>query len=164
MKPHSAGHLERWASSGRIAQRGHKTNYRLLRHSFLLLCLSLGFLIPIQAGEFSADKHTPPKISDLLIRQQELMQEIKGEIGDPTSSDTTYCRVLPLGEKPCGGPAGYVVFSSQVSNVQRMHELTNELTEVDKTLNRALQLGSDCSIERPPVAIIVDGRCRVNPR
>jgi len=41
------------------------------------------------------------------------MADIKNLIGTPKAQSIDSCKVLPVGKRACGGPAGYVVYSSE---------------------------------------------------
>lgn len=109
---------------------------------------------PVDVGMPGAAPEAPP--ADSL---DALLNEINLEIGDAGASSVSMCRVLPLGHKPCGGPAGYVVFSAEASDEARLQQLTTAYTRAQRARNEALGLMSDCSVMVEPEPALVDGRC-----
>jgi hypothetical protein len=45
-------------------------------------------------------------------RLEELRRMIEQEIGIPYANEPTQCKLIPFGSKPCGGPWGYLVYST----------------------------------------------------
>ena len=88
-----------------------------------------------------------------------LRAEINEEIGEAEASDVAACRTLPLGDKPCGGPRMFLVYSAEASDSTRLVELAAEYDRVDAERNRACDVASDCAIEAPPAVMLDGGRC-----
>lgn len=88
-----------------------------------------------------------------------LRQEIDREVGDATAGSAAACRVMPLGHKPCGGPASYLVYSTEASDEARLTDLATRYTELQRAQNEALGLSSDCAVTPAPVPAWEGGRC-----
>ncbi|MCA1767358.1 MAG: hypothetical protein LC639_03925 [Idiomarina sp.] len=66
------------------------------------------------------------------------MADIKSLIGTPKAQSLDSCKVLPVGKKSCGGPEGYVVYSSETVTDERMlldaiHRYNEKAKEEAKT-------------------------------
>ncbi len=90
---------------------------------------------------------------------QTLRTRIDREIGEAEASSVEACRALPLGDKPCGGPWTYLVYSAEASDAGGLEALAAEYDRLDRARNRACGLVSDCMLRLPPTPVLVDGRC-----
>ena len=88
-----------------------------------------------------------------------LRAQIDAEIGDAEASDVASCRTLPLGDKPCGGPWTYLVYSTEVSDADDLRALAEEYDRIDRARNRACELVSTCDVTPEPNVAIQGGRC-----
>ena len=94
------------------------------------------------------------------IGQLELMkQEIIDIIGVPICSDSTDCRIIGLGAKPCGGYWGYLVYSvSDVDSILLINKV-NQYYEFNDILNRRHGWASDCMVTPFPRIDCINGVC-----
>ncbi|HEX8615204.1 MAG TPA: hypothetical protein VF800_28305, partial [Telluria sp.] len=60
---------------------------------------------------------------------------ITEEIGDAACDDAGQCRTLPVGSKPCGGPAGFLPWSTKRSNGELLARLAAEQAAEEKKQN-----------------------------
>lgn len=61
------------------------------------------------------------------------MADIKALIGTPKAQTVESCKVLPVGKKACGGPEGYVVYSSEtITNEQALLDAIYKYNEKAK--------------------------------
>ena len=61
------------------------------------------------------------------------MADIKTLIGTPKAQTVDSCKVLPVGKKACGGPEGYVVYSSEtITNEQALLDAIYKYNEKAK--------------------------------
>ena len=114
-------------------------------------------LLPFFPGRFNADA---AQHSD-LERLQELSALIKREIGIPSASAQTHCKLIPFGSKPCGGPVEYLVYSTATTNEPRLKQLVTDFNRLAEKLNRETKLYSDCEFVREPKVELVGGICRI---
>ena len=92
-----------------------------------------------------------------------LRAAVEAEIGGAEATDVAACRTLPFGDKPCGGPWTFLVYSTEASDSTRLAELAAEYDRADAERNRACELVSDCAMVVPPEVALVDGRCVAAP-
>jgi hypothetical protein len=114
-------------------------------------------LLPFFPGRLDADA---AEHSD-LERLQELSGLIKTEIGIPSASAQTHCKVIPFGSKPCGGPVEYLAYSTETTNEPRLKQLVNDFNRLAEKLNREKKLRSDCEFVGEPKVELVGGICRI---
>ena len=85
--------------------------------------------------------------------------EIRALRGDPLCSDSTECRFIAFGSKPCGGPWRYLIYSVSTVDTVELARRVAEYNEFEWVLNRRYARGSDCRIVSQPVLGCRDGRC-----
>jgi hypothetical protein len=102
----------------------------------------------------------PSRSSDEdTTRLNELRHAVAREVGSPTCTDGSQCRVMPLGRKPCGGPFSYVVYSTATADSVRLASAVQEYTAYQAALNEKLGLVSDCRFLPPPAVDCRTGVC-----
>jgi len=99
-------------------------------------------------------------IQEISRRDLDLkFEEISNLVTSKNCYETSQCSYLAYGSKACGGPQGYLVFSSEV-DLENLKELVENYTAAEATYNKQNGIMSDCSIVSPPQTIgCVDGNC-----
>ena len=82
--------------------------------------------------------------SPTRARMRELRDEITSIIGDRHCESTADCRALGLDAKPCGGPWGYLVYSTRNVDVSLLQLKVEEYNRLARQRNIEEGLGSDC--------------------
>ncbi|CAF2328530.1 unnamed protein product [Rotaria sp. Silwood2] len=67
-----------------------------------------------------------------------------------TSSD---CSTEPIGARACGGPNGYIVYSTISSYVEYIHSLAKLTTKLERQYNEENSIVSICILAKKPIAI-----------
>ncbi|HSI70537.1 MAG TPA: hypothetical protein VK941_09910 [Gillisia sp.] len=120
---------------------------------FLSLSLFVGIFASCEQLAATEDQ----EITKEQLDQQLLAIEALIEAGGCSTAGE--CHFIPYGSKACGGPQGYLIFSS---NVDR-DELQNKVdiyTKAEATYNEQQGIMSDCSIPPEPQKLdCVDGNC-----
>lgn len=106
----------------------------------------------------------PPPASAPAADSQTLYRQIRDEIGEPTCSSTAQCRSSPVGQKACGGPEAYVVWSTAVSDGTRLRQLIDAYTRARQSDNQRSGLVSNCAMVNDPGARCEAGRCVAGPQ
>ena len=91
----------------------------------------------------------------------EMRREIDALIGDAESASIEDCRYMGLGDKPCGGPWEYVIYSVSSTDSTALAERVTAYNAFEGEMNRRYMYISDCMYEMPPVLVYRDGRCLV---
>ena len=96
---------------------------------------------------------------DDFAKLADMKQTILIVAGAASANDSTDCRYVGLGAKPCGGPWEYLVYSTVDTDTLLLLELVEKYNRFEDELNRKYGGASDCSITPPPVVGLVNGRC-----
>ena len=93
----------------------------------------------------------------------EMRAEVLSLIGDAAADAPAQCKVVPYGAKPCGGPAGYLAYSSKNGNEREILALIDKYTAAQRSENARLGLMSDCAIVPKPEVVLENGVCKLAP-
>jgi hypothetical protein len=94
-------------------------------------------------------------LQDLEL-QFEAIQEL---VSQSNCSENSQCSYLAYGSKACGGPQGYLVFSSDI-DVNKLEVMVTKYSEDENTYNKQNGIISDCSFPLPPENLTCkDGKC-----
>ena len=88
-----------------------------------------------------------------------LLQKIKDEIGTAECDNASQCKTLPVGHKSCGGPEGYLAYSTKSGNSKRLMALAEQYAAARKAENERSGMLSSCMVEPDPGATCVANRC-----
>lgn len=88
-----------------------------------------------------------------------LYRQIRDEVGDARCSTNEQCRSTPLGHKACGGPEGYLAWSTLASNEKRLTDLLGQYNAARKLESQQPGRVSDCSMVQDPGARCEANRC-----
>lgn len=117
------------------------------------------FYLPILFFLFSCSTEGPTTQEEYELKMKSLHQEIENLVNTGICDETTVCDYLPLGEKACGGPHSYVIFSSDI-DVENLKQMVDEYTQLEKEYNDKFGIPSDCAYVSPPQNIgCVDSKC-----
>lgn len=94
-----------------------------------------------------------------LAHLDEMKAEILALVADPACADSSDCRFIGLGRKPCGGPWEYVVYSVASVDSSELADQVAAYNEFNAELNLRYGWISDCSVPPPPVVGCENGRC-----
>ena len=100
-----------------------------------------------------------PTEVELEQRMEELQVAILALIGDPVCDSVEECRYIAFGDKPCGGPWSYLVYSISRTDSVQLKTLVDEHRRLNKEWNAKTGALSDCGLARSPVLARRDGRC-----
>ncbi len=126
---------------------------RQRRHPVIELITVLGLIL--MAMNYSCE--------DLRVGDWERLYEMHADIlvlaGDANCSDSTQCRYISLGSKPCGGPWEYLVYCSAEVDSIHLTELVNVYNQYEDELNHKYDRSSDCSVPPEPQLGFLGGYC-----
>ncbi len=87
------------------------------------------------------------------------LEQIKDLVASASCTENAQCSYMAYGSKACGGPQGYLVFSSEVEK-EKLKNLVDTYTAAEAAYNKQNGITSDCSVVTPPQTIgCVDGNC-----
>ena len=96
---------------------------------------------------------------EYVAERGRLVERLDAQIGEAPASSASACAVLPVGEKACGGPQGYRVYSTTAPAAEDAVATGRQILGLDRYANGAFGLGSDCAVPTPPRPALVGGRC-----
>ena len=108
----------------------------------MILCLSL------MATQCDEDKESFTQVDDqneLLI----LKTEIETLANSSVCNESTECKYIDFGSKPCGGPRGYLVYSTSI-DTESLEALVEIYNQRETEFNTKWSIFSDCTIANPP--------------
>ena len=113
---------------------------------------------PVMAA--SEDKvATDLKTSDAELATR--LAEIKTMIGAAAADHSTQCKIVGVGQKPCGGPAFYLPYSTKDVDEAKLLSQIEAYNQLAKAHNERSGMMSDCSIVPVPQVALVGGFCKI---
>lgn len=122
---------------------------RLLSLIFLLGCTACGTSAPPVTPAPPAARSAPPA----------LLAEMRALAGAAACTDSAQCKTVPLGARACGGPEGYLAFSSATTAVAPMEALAARYAEQRRAAHAASGMLSTCQFMPDPGAQCRAGVC-----
>lgn len=86
-------------------------------------------------------------------------QAVYDLIQDPACTDTPVCAGVGIGNKPCGGPWRYVVYSTTTVDANELATLVADLDLYETGLNQQEHTLSDCALAPVARPECVDQKC-----
>lgn len=123
----------------------------------ILLIVAFFIFHSCQNSQVSKDSDLLTDISEMNIRDVSIA--IDREVTDASADDVSKCNILPIGEKPCGGPWGYLVYSKEVSDTSKLKNLVERYNQLDNIRNKEEELISPCDMAQAPNLILENGSC-----
>lgn len=90
-----------------------------------------------------------------------LGRELRALIGPAACSADAQCRTVAVGAKACGGPAGYLAWSTQGTDAEQLEALAKRQAAAQRREVEASGLRSNCAMVTDPGAACVAGRCQL---
>ena len=116
------------------------------------LFITAALIIGIQCG----GGYNEPEDKQLL---ESMADEIYDLIGEPSCDDIDDCRYIAFGDKPCGGPWEYLIYSSSATDSAWLASKVRAYNRFQDMMNHKYGYISDCSIPNPPNLECVEGIC-----
>jgi len=132
----------------------------------LLLAAACGDEAPTSgepAAAPSAEPAVPSAEPAAPVDLAELLQEIRVAAGVARADELSQCKAIAVGEKPCGGPERYLVYSTLTADEARLIELVERYNAASARLARDQDLVSDCQFVEEPALGLEGGFCRPIP-
>lgn len=97
---------------------------------------------------------------NVTLQDLELQFEVIQELVNQSScTENSQCSYIAYGTKACGGPQGYLVFSTDVGK-DKLEAMVAKYSKAEDAYNKQNGIMSDCSIPTPPENIeCKDGKC-----
>lgn len=108
---------------------------------------------------------TEPQVSAALQTSDaelaERLAEIKTMIGAAAADHSAQCKVVGVGQKPCGGPAFYLPYSTKDVDEAKLLSQIEAYNQLAKAHNQRRGMISDCAIVPVPQVALVGGFCKI---
>ncbi|MDG1730106.1 MAG: hypothetical protein P8K68_00050 [Algibacter sp.] len=117
--------------------------------------LSKFILIPVCLLLFSTqcEEDIPPITQE---NEQQELSVLKAEIENLARAsicgDTFECKFIAFGSKPCGGPWGYLVYSTSI-DTEALKKKVDTYNSKEASFNTRWDIVSDCAVANPPVSV-----------
>lgn len=98
-----------------------------------------------------------PDLDRLSIEEVAVL--IHEEVGSAEADAADRCDMIPIGVKPAGGPWGYLVFSTEHNDRERLEELVARYNELDAERNEESGRFSTADVATKPNLILQTGSC-----
>jgi hypothetical protein len=129
----------------------------------LLVLSSAGLVLATAAcAENPMNKKPTPAPSS----SAQLLAQIQAEIGDAACDSPAQCHSIGVGAKSCGGPEGYLAWSSKRSDEKKLKRLVEQHKQAREEDNRRSGMLSNCMFLPDPgascMATPTGQQCRIN--
>ncbi len=118
-------------------------------YSVFIFTMSLSLMV------FQCEDNSRPTME----KEQEALNESKIIIEDIAATaicnESAECKFIALGSKPCGGPWGYLVYSTSI-DVTKLEGMVEDYNKNEAAFNLKWGVISDCSFVLPPTSMICE--------
>jgi hypothetical protein len=95
--------------------------------------------------------------------QTETIGQIRSMVGTAACTEASQCRTLPLGARGCGGPEGYLAYSTANTAEAALQALGQRYKQEREKYNASSGMVSDCRFMVDPGAVCQAGACQLAP-
>jgi hypothetical protein len=82
-------------------------------------------------------------------------------IGNASCTDASQCRTLPIGARACGGPEGYLAYSTSSAPEAELKTLAERHKQERADFHAKSGMLSNCRYMPDPGAVCVAGTCQL---
>ena len=96
---------------------------------------------------------------DRISQLSEMKATIRNLADASVCNENFICRSIAFGSKPCGGPWGYLVYSTSIDTL-KLAELVKKHNQLETRINQECNRISDCAFVSPPQRLeCEDNKC-----
>lgn len=81
-----------------------------------------------------------------------LKAEIEALANTSVCNETSECKFIALGSKPCGGPWSYLLYTTSI-NVEQLEAAVKDYNQKEAAFNTKWEIVSDCAATLQPASI-----------
>ncbi len=85
--------------------------------------------------------------------------DLEALTADKSCDTSEQCQVMPVGHRACGGPSGFVIYSTKTSEQNKILLLGQEITRLEKQINLEEGRLSTCQQLPQPGSQCINHRC-----
>jgi hypothetical protein len=132
-----------------------------MRHLSLILllacaaCSAAGPAAPPRSVPAAAGDAAAPAASSGLAAQ------MRAQIGTAACADSAQCKTVPLGARACGGPEGYLAYSTAATPTAPLQALAERYAQQRRAEQAASGMLSTCQFMADPGAQCRAGSCQL---
>lgn len=93
-----------------------------------------------------------------------LLVQIRNTIGSPSCTVSAECKTVAVGARACGGPDGYLAYSTSITASNAIEALAARHAERKRAAISASGVVSTCDVIPDPGAVCDQGVCRVRSK
>jgi hypothetical protein len=109
--------------------------------------------------EAGARAAPPASAAKDLAGQGDTLARIHALVGTPSCSADSQCKNLALGARPCGGPEGYLAYSTARTPEPELRALGERYQAERRAAHAQAGLAGDCRFTPDPGAVCQAGAC-----
>lgn len=109
----------------------------------------------------SIEPQVPAVVTDSAAELASRLADIKAMIGVAAADYSAQCKVVGVGQKPCGGPAFYLPYSTKEVDEAQLLARIDAYNQLAKAHNQRSGMMSDCAIVPVPQVALVGGFCKI---
>jgi hypothetical protein len=117
-----------------------------MKKSFLPIIIV--FCLSIMATQCEEDMTTSTQADD-LEELQVLKTEIEALANRSVCNESSECKYMGFGSKPCGGSWSYLIYSTSI-DTKILEDLVENYNKKEAEFNNKWGIVSDCAIANPP--------------
>ncbi|CAH8282947.1 hypothetical protein EV196_101526 [Mariniflexile fucanivorans] len=118
-----------------------------MRKLYLLLFITCLFLMAFQCEDDAVSTQETEQ-QDLLVSKK----AIEDLAATSVCNDSFTCKFIALGSKPCGGPWGYLIYSTSI-NIEKLENMVAAYNKKEAEYNNKWDVFSDCAYAMPPTSL-----------
>jgi len=111
----------------------------------------------------AADTDPTTQVDSPVATLQSAGGDIERAIGQAGAASLSECRLVGLGERPCGGPRAYVAYSLTETDSAHLASLVEVYNRLDRERNTREGLVSTCEMLARPEVALEGGQCVTRP-
>ncbi|WP_248724687.1 hypothetical protein [Seonamhaeicola sp. ML3] len=96
-----------------------------------------------------------PVYNEELETLTALREDIETLADSSVCNDSSECRFIAFGSKPCGGPWGFLVYSTSI-DTNDLEAKVEQYNTLEAAFNSKWGLASDCSVPAQPTDVICE--------
>ena len=104
---------------------------------------------------------TPPASSTAPAPGQDTLARLRAAVGTAACTDSGQCRTLPVGARACGGPEGYLAYSTAGGKEATLRALAEQHPQEARAANAKSGMISTCRFMPDPGAVCTAGTCQL---
>ena len=98
-------------------------------------------------------------LAQMQVDTKQLYQRMQRLTADKNCQETAECKLLPVGNKACGGPEQYLLYSSQQTDEKLLAITNDRYSKLKKQQQQRLGMYTTCQMVIEPVAQCRQRQC-----